>query len=171
MEYSKRISLFFLAHFCNFERKGFPVSRLEKIYKKVSLLYQQEAVESYLHDKQDIGFFEIFILGADETKKFSEETNESIETLRRSDIKEKIFGYSPSSRRIREEHNDVVQRNIDSKKMKVVDILQSRDEIINYLGKRILTQDEALYDLLSNLYERIQKKIYSCKEKQDSKDS
>ena len=143
--------------FYPFEKKYFPRCIMSKLYKYVNKCFEEEAVDCYLSDLKDIGFFESFILGSDETKKIAKDSHKAIHAMKKQELLEKLTGYANphdpiKQEKRREEENEVVKDNIITKKRRVVETLAAKNEIIKYLGRRIVIRDEALYEFLEKLY-------------------
>lgn len=132
-----------------------PLSVRFNVYRYVRGIFEETAIEAYLLDTKDIGFFESFILGADELKRFAEEAKVQIQCFKRADMRGK-FGacfLEPDDRLNRNEWK-AVEDCILREKQKVVELLQAKGELIKYLGKRIVPVDESVYQLLEKAYRR-----------------
>lgn len=136
-----------------------PISITKKVYAYVIKVFELEAIDCYYSDIKDVGFFESFLLGADETKRITHEASETIEKIKQIELIEKLAGYIPSQKIRRSQESEVVKENIDSKKKIVVQKLKEKGEIIKYLGRRIVCRNERLFKKLENLYNRLEKVI------------
>ena len=159
MKRSRILALQFIDVFLPVERLLFPKGLIERSYRYICKVFQEEAIESYYADKQDIGFFESFILGSDETKRMAVETNKTIEVLRQVQLREKLAGYVRSNRANAIDETEVMKDNIVAKKKRFVETLIERDEVIKYLGRRIVTRDEKLYQKLERMYHKFSKAL------------
>lgn len=137
------------------ERKLLSTRAKTNLLAYVSRIFEQEAINCYIADTKDIGFFETFILGSDETKKIASETDEAMKIIRHSELKERLAGYVPSSSRRYNEAQELMKDDIDEKKRRVIDKLQEKGEVIKYLGRRITCRDEKLYEVLERLYNKL----------------
>ena len=109
-----------------------------------------------MRDIKDIGFFEIMILGSDETKEMSRETTETMEKIKRTEFMERLVGYVPSTHIRRSQETEVVWGNIEAKKKRVVEVLTVKKELIKYLGRRIVTRNEKLYERIERVYSNLE---------------
>lgn len=137
----------------NFLPRGF----LRAQFRTLCRFFEEEAIECYFSDHQDIGFFETFILGSDETKKISRDSNRTMSAMKKSEIMEKLSGYIVHQDRHISDEKEVVKESIITKKQKVVEILRKKGEIIKYLGRRIVIRDEHLYERLEKLFSEYEK--------------
>ncbi|OHD55972.1 MAG: hypothetical protein A2Y33_10965 [Spirochaetes bacterium GWF1_51_8] len=128
----------------------------EKIYTYICRVFEEEAVACYMFDLKDIGFFEMMILGSDETKKMSQETNQVMEKIKRTELKERLVGYIPSKHIRQRQESEVVWENIEAKKKRVVEVLTEKGELIKYLGRRIVSHNERLYQTIERVYSRLE---------------
>lgn len=133
-----------------------PKTKMEKIYQYICRIFEEEAVDCYMRDTKDIGFFEIMILGSDETKEMSRETNETMEKIKRTEFMERLVGYVPSSHIRRSQETEVVWGNIEAKKKRVVEVLTEKGELIKYLGRRIVSRNEKLYERIERVYSNLE---------------
>ena len=90
MKLFKLILINIIDKFYLFEKLVLPKPIIKKIYYFISTAFEEEAIDCYLSDKQDIGFFESFILGADETKRISNETNMRMQNFRKGEFIKKL---------------------------------------------------------------------------------
>ncbi len=131
----------------------------ESLFHLLCRYFEDEAIDCYFSDHQDIGFFETFILGSDETKKISRDSNKTMSAMKKSEILEKLSGYVVHEEKHINEEKEVVHDNIVAKKIKVVEVLKKKGEIIKYLGRRIVIRDEHLYERLEKLYNEFEKDL------------
>jgi hypothetical protein len=131
----------FIDVFCSLFKRFIPKSLLKGMCRFVEKKYEEEAVESYYTDNSDIGFFELFILGSDESKKILTETKNLIRSVEKANW---------NAVRFRE--NSSVKEYIRSKKEQVVSVLKQKREVIKYLGKRISIYNEKLYQKINKIY-------------------
>ena len=162
MKKRKLWSLRLIDRFYSFEKKHFPRFLLLKLYQYVNNCFKEEAIECYLSDLKDIGFFESFILGSDETKKLAKDSHKAISAMKKQELLEKLTGYARThdDNRRRKEENEVMLDNIITKKRRVVETLSEKNEIIKYLGRRIVVRDETLYEFLEKLYSAFEKDLH-----------
>ncbi len=141
------------------EKRLFSLKQKKRLLDYICRIFEEEAIDCYRSDSKDIGFFETFILGSDKTKTISSETDKTMQVIKMSELKEKLSGYVPSQSRKRNEREEVVKDNILMKKQEVIRLLQERNEVIKYLGRRIVVRDERLYQQLERLYNRLQQAV------------
>ena len=137
-------------------KRVFSPNLKEKVYTYVCRVFEEEAVACYMFDTKDIGFFEMMILGSDETKKMSRETTQVMAKIKQTEFKERLVGYIPSSQIRRRQESEVVWENIEAKKKRVVEVLTEKNELIKYLGRRIVTHNEKLYQTIERVYSRLE---------------
>lgn len=134
------------------EKNRFSMKFKSRMFDYINKVFEEEAVDCYLTDMKDIGFFETFLLGTDKTKTISSETDKTMQVIKMSELKEKLMGYVPSQSRKMNETEELVKENIQLKKDEVVRLLRQRGELIKYLGRRIVVRDEKLYQRLERVY-------------------
>ncbi len=158
----KRRRLFVLnlvERFFSWEKSVLPHGLFKSLFKLVNIYFEEEAIDCYFFDHQDIGFFETFILGSDETKKIAKDSNKTIHAMKKSEMLEKLSGYVVHQDKHLNEEKEVVKDSITSKKKKVVEVLKKKGEIIKYLGRRIVIKDEHLYEKLERMYNRFSEEL------------
>lgn len=154
----KRTTTFFIELIDRFyfvEKKMFPKSVIKKIYHYISTVFEEEAIDCYLSDRQDIGFFESFILGSEESRRLFADTDSRMKEFKKADLIEKLSGYVPPAHIVKSQKEEVMQEYIMSKKNKVIETLKKKNEIIRYLGRRIVTRNEKMYQKLERLYNQL----------------
>ncbi len=137
------------------EKANFSAKFKNRLFEYINKVFEEEAVDCYLTDMKDIGFFETFLLGTDKTKTITSETDKTMQVIKMSELKEKLMGYVPSQSRKMNEREELVKENIQLKKDEVIRILRQRGEIIKYLGRRIVVRDEHLYQRLERVYNHL----------------
>jgi hypothetical protein len=151
------------------EKTILPKVFIKQIYFFVSTAFEDEAIDCYLSDRQDIGFFENFILGADETKKLTKETNNRFQDFKKGDLMEKMSGYITPQHIIKLQQEEMMQEHILTKKNMVIEQLKGKGEIIRYLGRRIVTRNEKLYQKLERVYNKLYEDLRDSLEKPEEK--
>lgn len=150
------------------EKTIFPKILVKRIYYFVSTSFEEEAIDCYLSDRQDIGFFENFILGADETKKLTNETKNRFQDFKKGDLMEKMSGYITPQHIIKLQQEEMMQEHIHTKKNMVIEQLKGKGEIIRYLGRRIVTRNEKLYQKLERVYNKLYADLRDSLEKPEN---
>jgi hypothetical protein len=137
------------------EKRILPRMVVKRLYRYVCQVFEEEAVDCYLADRQDIGFFENFILGSELSRKISEEIEDSIHEDSKSQAWMRSYGFRQEEEVRHKEMAELMYERILEKKKRVVELLRKKGELIRYLGRRIVTRNEMLYQKLERIYNRL----------------
>lgn len=127
----------------------------EWLFDFISHWFEEESIDVYLNDRQDFGFMENFIMGSVESKKISVDTNKTIQAIKKTQITEQVRGdinRDFTKHRYSIEKDETVSESITDKKLKCIEVLQEKDEIIKYFGRKIVSRNKTLYMKIERLY-------------------
>lgn len=116
------------------------------IFSPFKQIMEEAIIIAYLTDGSDIGFFESFILGADKTKDMIEDVYKILRVHQKANLKER-FCVSLPDKLLHSEKQDILCGFVQDKKRHVVELLQNRNQIIQYLHKRLAIRRPILHAL------------------------